>query len=121
LYRELIGGMLKKYGRECVIVPENGDEVVRVMAIINPYTYKQRMYLNDVYLPDGVIDKGIFNYIGDPEVSLDNYSLGSIIKCGTNRYTIMRTEQYFMENTAIYTWAVLQLQRKVGVNVQHTD
>ena len=64
MYRELIVGMIERYGRACVITPDNGEDNIRVKAIINPILYKQRMYLNDVYLPDGVIDKGLFLYIG---------------------------------------------------------
>lgn len=121
MYRELICGLIESYGRACVITPGNGEDNIKVKAIINPILYKQRMYLNDVYLPDGVIDKGIFLYIGSPDVSLDLCPFDTIIRCGTNKYTIMRTEQYYVEDTPIYTWAVLQLQRRISSNVQHTD
>ena len=48
MYRELIVGMIERYGRACVITPDNGEDNIRVKAIINPILYKQRMYLNDV-------------------------------------------------------------------------
>ena len=113
MYGELISGMIKQYGRTCRIVPPDGLNQVDVNAIINPLLYKNKMYLNDAYLVDGYCDKGLYLYIGDPRVSLNNYSLGTVLRCGTNEYTIMKTEQYYVESTAVYTWAVLQRRKEI--------
>lgn len=112
--------MIRQYGRLCIIVPVEGNKTVKVNAMVNPLLYKNKMYLNDVYLPDGLVDKGVYLYIGDPKVSLEDYPVGTRIRCGENEYTIMRTEQYYVENEAVYTWAVLQLRGRIEGNIQYT-
>ena len=102
--------MIKKYGRLCMLVPPDSNKSVKVNAIINPLLYKNKMYLNNAYLADGYCDKGYYLYIGDPKVNLNDYPIGTLLRCSDSEYTVMRTEQYYIGNTAIYTWAILQLR-----------
>lgn len=96
-----------------MVLPPDSSKNVKVNAIINPLLYKNKMYLNNAYLADGFCDRGNYLYIGDPKVNLGDYSVGTLLRCGTNEYTIMKTEQYYIENTAVYTWAVLQLRGRI--------
>ncbi len=110
MYKELIFNMIKKYGRLCMLVPPNSNKNAKVNAIINPLLYKNKMYLNNAYLADGYCDKGYYLYIGDPKVNLNDYPIGTLLRCSDSEYTVMRTEQYYIGNTAVYTWAILQLR-----------
>ena len=117
MYAEVIFNMIKKYGRLCNVILPDSPKRIKVYGIVNPLLYKNKMYLNDAYLADGYCDKGNYLYIGDPKVSFDNYPVGTFLRCGNgefiDEYTIMKTEQYYIGNTAVYTWAVLQLRRRI--------
>ena len=41
---------------------------------------------------------------------LNDYPIGTLLRCSNSEYTVMRTEQYYIGNTAVYTWAILQLR-----------
>ena len=101
MYAELIFNMIKKYGRPCIIVPTNSSNYVNVRGMVNPLLYKNKMYLNNAYLADGYCDKGHYLYIGDPKITFDDYPVGTVLRCGNNEYTIMKTEQYYIEDTAV--------------------
>ena len=109
MYKELVSKMINRYGRLCAIAPPEDSLTVSVKALINPLLYKNKQFLSDVYLPAGLIDKGMYLYVGEPRVSLENFPVGTTVRCGDDVFAIMRSEQYYVEDTALYTWAVLQL------------
>lgn len=114
MYRDLILRMLNRYGRKCEIMPFGSEKKLSVKAIINPLLYKNKLYVGGSYLPDGFYDGGHYLYIGDPKISLESIPVGSTLKVSGNTYLIKHAEQYYIEERPLYSWAVLQLQKRGG-------
>ena len=104
--------MINRYGRKCEITPFGDERKVSVKAIVNPLLSKNKLYVGGSYLPDGYFDGGHYLYIGDPKVSLGIFPVGSTLKVSGSTYLIKHTEQYYIDERPLYSWAILQLQKR---------
>ncbi len=112
MYERLVEKMLKMYGGQCVVAPFGREERIKVKAFVNPLLYKNKLYIGGKYLPDGFCDGGHYLYIGEPRVRLDDMPIGTIIECNSRSYSIKHAEQYFIGDTPLYSWAVLQIDER---------
>ncbi len=112
MYRDLVLRMIGKYGRMCEIMPFGSKKIIRAKAVVNPLLYKNKQYVGGSYLPDGYCDGGHYLYIGDPKINLDSFPVGSLLRVGGSTYLIKHSEQYFIDDKPLYSWAVLQLRKR---------
>ncbi len=77
-------------------------------GFLQPLRYKNKMYLDNDYLPGGYAESGHFLYLGPPDIRLDRMTPGTQIAAGTESYTVKRAECVYWGGKPLYVWAVLQ-------------
>lgn len=78
-------------------------------AFIQPLFYKNKMYIDGHYLPQGYCDGGHYLYYGMPDVVLSEPFDEIVIGCralGRN-YTVKRAETHVFRDKPLYVWAVI--------------
>lgn len=98
--------MLKRYGSETVIMVP-GENPVTVRAMIQAMNYKNKVYPDDTWMPEGYFDNSHFFYIGPPDCRLDQRS-GAVLRCAEKEYKVIRAQGFAAENRILYVWAVLR-------------
>lgn len=98
--------MLERYGSDTVItVP--GESPVTVRAMIQAMNYKNKVYPDDAWMPEGYFDNSHFFYIGPPDCRLDQMS-GAVLRCAEKEYKVIRAQGFLAGNRILYVWAVLR-------------
>lgn len=106
-FRRRVDRLLRRYGSEALVGWDTSS--IRVNAVIQPLYYKNKMYLEGSYLPDGYIDGGHYLYIGPAGVRLDQLPFDATVLCDGVSYRIKRAELVKNAGEALYTWAILQV------------
>lgn len=99
--------MLNKLG-STVIVKQNGLSI-KTKALIHPLFYKNKMYIDGHYLPQGYCDGGHYLYYGMPDVTLSEPFEQILIDCPVldTVYRVKRAEVHLFQNKPVYIWAVI--------------
>lgn len=98
--------MLERYGSDTIVtVP--GESPVTVRAMIQAMNYKNKVYLDDAWMPEGYFDNSHFFYIGPPDCRLNQMS-GAVLRCAGREYQVIRAQNFVASNRALYVWAVLR-------------
>jgi hypothetical protein len=106
-FRRRVDRLLRRYGSEALV--EWDDRSTRVKAMIQPLYYKNKMYLEGSYLPDGYYDGGHYLYIGPAGVRLDQLPFDAVVARDGVCYRIKRAELVKNAGEALYSWAILQI------------
>ena len=62
---KLVAGLMERYGRAVrILSPEENAAAIDCRAFVQPLRYKNKMYLNGVYLPSGYDDGRHYLYLG---------------------------------------------------------
>lgn len=102
----VIGVLIRKYGAEAVYTYDGG-EARTVRAFLQPVSYKNRQYLNDVHTPVGRVDTARYMYYGPADVPLEDDGLGEIVSGGIC-YRVCRSEMIRFGDRECYVRAVLE-------------
>ena len=116
MYRELTESMIKAYGRECEIKIGSSSQKINCRAFVNPLFYKNKSMSENPVFFDGFYSGGYWQYIGQADVELDNMPFGTTVVCDNEEFLIKRAERFFIDNTAVYTMAVLKKKTRSDDN-----
>ena len=106
---KLVVGLMERYGRAVrILSPEENAAAIDCRAFVQPLRYKNKMYLNGVYLPSGYDDGRHYLYLGPADVRLDLMPFGVCVQAGEERYLVKRAEKVHLEDRVLYIWAILQ-------------
>lgn len=99
--------MLKKYG-SAVFISQSGPSV-KTKALIHPLFYKNKMYIDGHYLPQGYCDGGHYLYYGMPDVLFTEPFEQITIDCPALKtaYRVKRAEVHLFQDKPVYVWAVI--------------
>ena len=109
---------IANYGRTVTLSADGKTYSAPYRAFIQPLRYKNKMYLMGIRSKIGRIDQSHFLYIGPCEVGLTDVSADSRIKCGTDKYYIVKAETVWTGDKPFYNWAVIRtvIGEEVGQN-----
>ena len=98
---------LKKYG-SAVVISQSGPSV-KTKALIHPLFYKNKMYIDGHYLPQGYCDGGHYLYYGMPDVLFTEPFEQITIDCPALKtaYRVKRAEVHLFQDEPVYVWAVI--------------
>ena len=113
-----LGKYIANYGRTVTLSADGKTYSAPYRAFIQPLRYKNKMYLMGIRSKIGRIDQSHFLYIGPCEVGLTDVSAASRIKCGTDKYYIVKAETVWNGDKPFYNWAVIRtvIGEEVGQN-----
>lgn len=99
--------LIKRFG-STVTVTQNGVTKAS-KAFIQPLFYKNKMYIDGHYLPQGYCDGGHYLYYGMPDVALQEPFDEIVIVCPAlnKNYTVKRAEVHVFRDRPVYVWAVI--------------
>lgn len=99
--------MLLKLGSD-VAITQNGT-IVKTKALIHPLFYKNKMYIDGHYLPQGYCDGGHYLYYGMPDMVFSEPYEQITIDCPAlnTAYRVKRAEVHLFQNKPVYIWAVI--------------
>lgn len=101
---ESIAADCDKYGQKVKII--NGEDVFVTNAFIEPLRYRNKIYIGGEYRAL----KGTDKYIYTGKTGLfDLKEKSTIIETKGLRYLVIRKETYWVNNSKIYDWAILEL------------
>lgn len=105
---------LKKHGSRVEIEadgiqPWDSVRVLSGRAFITPVRYKNRVYVDGHYLPQGYLDGGHYLYIGTPENGIDVLTAGTKIKTmhDGRQFFVKRSEEFVVDEKCVYIWAII--------------
>lgn len=98
---------IEKFGSTVTLKINDKEYVTK--AFIQPLRYKNKMYVDGYYLPQGYINGSHFLYIGKAEPKftqpLEDVTI-TLNKTG-EKYTVKRAETYRLKDVDLYMWAVI--------------
>lgn len=81
-------------------------------GFLQPLRYKNKMYVDAQLDELGLDDDGRYVYIGLPDRLLtDSASNGRQIDVNNQMYSVIRAENVYYKNEAIYVWAIIKRNR----------
>lgn len=81
-------------------------------AVILPLRYRNKLYVEEVSVPAGMIDRAAYLYIGLPENDLTVFKRGTLFECCNELLTLTHTENTHVGNENVYVWAIFNLYSK---------
>lgn len=101
--------LIDKYG--CDLSLSDGSFSWR--AFVEPLRYKNKLYVEESSLPEGMINRTAFRYIGPPDVDLNSIApRGTVIKMGNIKVTVSHSEEVSFDNNTVYIYAVLNFYNR---------
>lgn len=101
-----LDSILKSFGQDVRITDGEGWSTEIFRAFVQPIRYKNKMYLEGVYTPAGLSEKGYYLYIGPPSHDLTKVE-DALVHTDELTLKIERAEKVFFQNKVCYIWAVL--------------
>lgn len=98
--------MLEQYGSDTVVMVP-GENPVTVRAMIQAMNYKNKVYPDDAWMPEGYFDNSHVFYIGPQDCRLDQMN-GAVLRCAEKEYKVIRAQSFAAGNRILYVWAVLR-------------
>lgn len=82
-------------------------------AFVEPLRYKNKLYVEESSLPEGMINRTAFRYIGPPEIDLNEIApRGTLIRMGNITLTVSHSEAVNFDNSAVYVYGVLNFYER---------
>lgn len=106
--KKSIAALIKKMGNT-LSVEDTGESW---KAVIHPLQYRNKLYVEEVSVPAGMIDRAAYFYIGLPENDLTVYPRGTLFVCNGEKLTLTHSEVTRLGDEAQYVWAVFNLYSK---------
>ena len=104
---QTLRGLMRRYGREATLHLPDGWCSWKYHCFLQPLRYKNKMYLDGIDTKIGCNEQGHYLYIGPPEQDLTKLDHQAWIQIGEEKFTVSRGEKVFLNNEAVYVWAVL--------------
>lgn len=97
---------LRRFGSRVSLV--HGTQTVSCYAFVQPLRRRHRLYINDTHVPAGYFDNAYRLYIGEGSRAVTE---GDRIISGSECYTVVAAESFFIGSDVLYNWAVLSPKR----------
>lgn len=81
-------------------------------AVILPLRYRNKLYVEEISVPAGMIDRAAYLYIGLPENDLSAFPRGTVFECCNELLTLTHTEKTHLNDENCYVWAIFSLYSK---------
>lgn len=94
---------INRYGSSVCI--DNNGEKTNTKAFVEPLRYKNRIYVGGEYHRLGFRRTEKYLYIGTPDDKL--IANTSVIELKDCKYIVKRCENYYVNDSCIYVWAIL--------------
>ncbi len=101
-----VDSILKRFGQDVRIADDEGWSTEIFRAFVQPIRYKNKMYLEGIYTPAGLSEKGYYLYIGPPSHDLIKLEDAAVFT-DELKLKIERAEKVYFQNKVCYIWAVL--------------
>ena len=95
--------LLERYGTPVELLRDGVPQPVH--AVIQPLSYKSKLYPDESYLPAGYFDNSHYLYLGSAADPVDETV---VIRYAGASYRVKRAEVRFLAGEALYQWAILQ-------------
>ena len=106
--RRHLSYFIKHYGNTIRPLPDG----VPWRAVIIPLRYRNKLYVEEISVPAGMIDRAAYLYIGLPENDLTVFPRGTLFECCNELLTLTHTEKTHINNENQYVWAIFSLYSK---------
>lgn len=113
MYKDVILGVIKRYGTKCTVTTKNGSRI-SVKGFIQPLNYRNKASVGGSFQPDGYLDGGYYLFIGEPKYRADIMGYGSVIETDDQSYVVTRGEMYSHKGEYLYSRAVLRCVSEGG-------
>lgn len=104
-----IRSLIQKEG--CTISAPDGKSW---RALIHPLQYRNKLYVEEVSVPAGMINRTAYFYIGLPENDPSVYPRGTLFTFCGELLSLTHTETVRFQDKAEYIWAVFNLYGTVS-------
>lgn len=106
--RRHLASFIKNYGNTIRPLPNGAPW----RAVILPLRYRNKLYVEEISVPAGMIDRAAYLYIGLPENDLTVFPRGTLFECCDELLTLTHTEKTHINNENQYVWAIFSLYSK---------
>lgn len=106
--RSGLKSMIRRFGNTLHALPDGKPW----RAVILPLRYRNKLYVEEISVPAGMIDRAAYLYIGLPENDLTVFPRGTIFECCGELLTLTHTEKTHIKDGNCYVWAVFSLYSK---------
>ncbi len=95
------------------------DNEYKTSAFIQPLRYKNKMYVDGYFLPQGYVDGGHFLYIGKVTPKFTNPLEDNLITLDKTKeeYIVKRVETFRVCDEDVYIWAIITPKTKIDLEV----
>jgi hypothetical protein len=100
--------IMERFGRKARLCQPDGLESESFGAFLQPLRYKNKMYLGGVNTRIGFNREGYYLYLGPPEHDLGQLGQEAWIQCGSEKYTVDRTELVYFGQQPSHVWAIVR-------------
>jgi hypothetical protein len=102
--------IMARTGRSVWLSAKDGWKSPLYKALVQPLRYKNKMYLEQAYLSDGIDGGGFYLYIGPARFDITGEENRRVLRINAseNSYYIRRAEKVFVGDTCVYVWAVIK-------------
>jgi len=102
-----IAELITRFGNDFTV--RSGDDEIKTKAFIQPLRYKNKMYTDGEFLPQGYYDGGHYLFIGRPESRLGDTLAedAELTDARGKGYIVKRAEMYTFCDEPIYVWAIV--------------
>ncbi len=107
MYKDVITGVIKRYGTKCTVTSKYGSGL-SVYGFIQPLNYRNKASVGGIFQSDGYLDGGYYLFIGEPRFRADIMGYGTMIEANGQRYVVTRGEMYLHKGDYLYSRAVMR-------------
>ena len=94
---------IQTYGKDITVI--NDDNKVSTRAFVEPWRYRNKIYIAGEYRTLGMKYSEKYLYIGIPDITLVENK--TIVKRKDEKYLVKRVERYYVGEQIAYTWGIL--------------
>lgn len=77
-------------------------------AFVEPLRYKNKLYVEESSVPEGMINRTAYRYIGPPDIDLNKIApRGTLISMGNTLVTVSHSEEVSFDGNPIYIYGIL--------------
>ena len=110
----VVATLINKHGTELSLA----DGSFSWRAFTEPLRYTNKMYVEESSLPEGMINRTSFRYIGPPEVDISSFKRGTLIRLNGEFLTVSHSETVCFDGKPIYVYGVLNFYSKEEADEQ---
>ncbi len=99
-----VARLIEKHGTTLSLA----DDSFSWRAFVEPLRYKNKLYVEESSVAEGMINRTAYRYIGPPDVILEDIApRGTLISVMDTLVTVSHSETVFFDSKPIYIYAVL--------------